>query len=235
MTDTDPTLGCAAWPVEWPCDVTGKTPEELEAAADTAAAVLWGLAGGRIGVCTYTERYWPPCSSGCVGPAKNSYGQWVNAIAGANCCRIALVHAPVQSIVEVTEDGLTVDPIGYDLSAQRWLRRRGGCWSCADECDDPPVTVTYEAGVPFPPGTARAVGEMGCEVLKAAAGEPCKLPSRAVNITRQGVTIQLADPGEFLTNGLTGLPLVDSWIRLVNPNKLRKPSRVYSPDLARRG
>jgi hypothetical protein len=50
------------------------------------------------------------------------------------------------------------------------------------------------------------------------------------NISRQGVTMDLADPKQFIDSGLFGLPLVDALIRAVNPKGLVQPSGVYSVD-----
>lgn len=229
-------MTCEAWPVEWPCDTTGKTPEQLAAAVDWATTVLWGLGGRHLGVCEWVERYWPPCTSACGAPYKGIDGEWRNRVsAAADCCRILLRHTPVVDVSAVTVWGEAMDPGAYDVVARRYLRRRGACWPCEDLCDDPPIEVVYRAGVALPPGTAAAVGEVACEVLAGLSGGPCRLPSRAVNVTRQGVTVQLADPAEFVDAGLLGLPLADAWIRAVNPAKLVNRSRVYSPDLARSG
>jgi hypothetical protein len=225
---------CEAWPVEWPCDVEGKTPEQLDAAAEFAGFMLWGLSGRRIGTCVYEESYWP-ASTGACGVGKDRAGNWRNAMVGADCCRILLAHTPVLSVEAVTLDGgEPLDAATYDVVRQAWLRSRDGCWPTSWSCDDPPVAVSYTAGFPFPPGTPLAVGEVACELLKGWSGEPCKLPARAISVSRQGVTVQLADPAEFVENGLLGLPVADAWIRAVNPNKLQMASRVYSPDLAQR-
>jgi hypothetical protein len=214
--------------------VEGKPPEQLDAAAEFAGFMLWGLSGRRMGPCQYEESYWP-ASTGACGVGKDRAGNWRNAMYGADCCRILLAHTPVLSVESVTLDGgEPLDAATYDVVRQAWLRSRDGCWPTSWGCDDPPVAVSYTAGFPFPPGTELAVGEVACELLKGWAGEACKLPSRAISVSRQGVTVQLADPQEFVENGLLGLPVADAWIRACNPNRLQMASRVYSPDLAQR-
>jgi hypothetical protein len=49
------------------------------------------------------------------------------------------------------------------------------------------------------------------------------------SISRQGVTMELAS-GLF-DQGLTGIREVDVYIASVNPNRLKVPSRVWSPDI----
>jgi len=99
-------------------------------------------------------------------------------------------------------------------------------------CDDPPITVSYRAGVPFPSGTDLAVGEVACEVLAALQNQPCKLPSRAVSISRQGVTVDLQSADDTVARGKLGLPLADAWLDVTNPRALAVASRVYSPDVS---
>lgn len=224
---------CEAWPVEWPCDISAYEGDQLAAAAEFAGFLLWGLSGRRIGVCSHDESYWPS-STGACGVGKDRAGNWRNARVGGDCCRILLSHTPVMSVESVEVDGVPYAPEDFDVVRQAWLRSVNGCWPPSWVCDEPPVHVVYSAGFPFPAGTANAVGEVGCELLAGWAGEPCKLPSRAISVSRQGVTVQLADPQAFVDNGLLGLPVADAWIRAVNPNRLQMASRVYSPDLAQR-
>jgi len=224
---------CEEWPVTWLCDVTDKTPEQLAAAQQAAIQMLWSYGGRHVGRCTYVESYWPPCASGCGGPWKSSDGHWHNGNLH-DCCRILLAQQPPAEILSVNEWGTVLDPEAYALDGA-YLRRRGACWSCVDDCTDPPVTVEYTAGFPLPGTTGLAVGEVACEILHAMEGGLCKLPSRAISITRQGVTVQLASVDDLTKQNRLGLPLADAWLQLVNPNALTTRSKVFSPDLARRG
>lgn len=229
---TDPT--CEPWPVSWPCALDDYDPDDIEAARQFASLMLWSLSGRRFGVCHRDERYNPACSAECVGPWKDSTGTWRNGPIGSDCCRLLLAGHPVVAIDSVTEWGVVLDPDLYDVSRRTWLRRRGGCWPCAADCDEAPLRVEYRAGWTLPLGTGLVVGEVACEVLAARGDGPCRLPGRALNVTRQGVSVQMADPATFTDNGLLGLPLADQWVLATNPNKLIARSRVYSPDLARR-
>ncbi|MFJ8300310.1 hypothetical protein ACIQ9R_31070 [Streptomyces sp. NPDC094447] len=64
----------------------------------------------------------------------------------------------------------------------------------------------------LPPGTK------GC-------GE-CWLPGNVTRVVRRGVEIQMADPTVVFAEGRTGLPLVDLWLRMVNPTGWPRPARV---------
>ena len=59
----------------------------------------------------------------------------------------------------------------------------------------------------------------------------CDLPERVTSITREGVTMALIDPQEFIQEGRTGLYTVDLWLNAVNPNRLLKRATVWSPDM----
>ena len=65
------------------------------------------------------------------------------------------------------------------------------------------VTATY--GEALPEGASLAVGQLACEIAKAAAGGDCKLPAGVQQLVRQGVTISYPDVGELFRQGRTGL------------------------------
>jgi hypothetical protein len=97
-------------------------------------------------------------------------------------------------------------------------------------------SVTFTVGQPVPEGGKWAVGELACQLLRAARGEDCRLPRTVSRLVRQGVTIEFPDMVELFKNGLTGLYLVDLFIKSVNPAGLTHRSKTYSVDgvLARR-
>jgi len=227
------TTGCETWPVEWPCDVAAYTPEALDIAASLAQQLLWALSGYRVGLCTYREAFRPASSGGCGYPYKDSYGNWRNGGNASHlCCRVLLTHRPVEKIESVTDQGVVLDPADYVLEGS-WLRNRVACWSIVADCADPELLVVYQAGVPLPAGAGLAVGEIGCEYLNAMDSKPCRLPSRATSITRQGVTVTLDTAAEFVGRGRIGLPVADAWLESVVGIGPRVASRVYSPDLPR--
>lgn len=223
-------------------------------AIEYATAILWRLTGMRYGICERTVR---PCGSTCAGastyfdaasampwtPLINSSGQWTNC-AGCECpeqccCAVCEVILPgiVQEVSEVKVDGAIVASSAFRVDNHRALvRTDGACWPRCQDLSAPDTesgtfSITYTHGMPVPAGGAHALATYACEIAKACAGGPCKLPARVTNLTRDGVTMTLLDPLDFLDDGLTGLPLVDVWVRAVNPDRLRAPSVVYSPDL----
>jgi hypothetical protein len=224
-------MTCAAWPITWPCDINGVNPDALEQAQALAQQLLWALSGYRLGVCDYHEAIRPQCQDRCVAPYKGTDGLWYNG-GVADCCELLMAHRPVWTVTEVIELGRTLTTDEYVLEGN-YLRRRYACWACGALCDDAPIEVRYTAGTPVPPGTALVMGEVGCEYLAALDNRPCKLPSRATSISRQGVTVELGSPDDFLNAGRLGLPLTDAWLTGVNQGGLKGPSKVYSPDLPR--
>lgn len=229
-------MTCEPWPIEWPCcDGAEVQTPKYQHAADLAVSLLASMAGGRIlGACTFVEDYLPTAGGGdCGVPYLDGAGHWHNGGRGGDCCRILLEHRPVRTIESVVVAGVTLGVDDWRLDGG-WLVRVGACWPiAAATCEVPSVRVSYTAGAGWPEGTALAVGEVACEYLNAIDGKPCKLPSRAITITRQGVTVNLGDAADFIAAGRLGLPLADAWLRTVNPGNLKVRSKVYSPDLPR--
>lgn len=234
-------MTCTAWPVVWPCNPAAGTEEQVAAALGAAQDILWSRTGRRLGTCEVTESYRLAASGQCGRPYMTDDLVWHNGGRDGACCAIHLVNQPVQSITSVTVQGQLVPDTGYRL-ADGVLMRVGACWPTVGACDPPPVTVTYVWGVSISePGdtwhhlAAAAMGEVANELVTAMCGGPCRLPSRAVSVTRAGVTTQLGAPAEWAKERLLGLPLADALILAVNPSRLMQRSRVYSPDMAQRG
>jgi hypothetical protein len=140
---------------------------------------------------------------------------------------------PVRGVSEVKIYGDVQDPDSYYLG-RGVLYRIGQCFPCEQECDIPPVEVTYSYGIDPPVLAKLALGELACELLSALSGADCRLPSNAISVTRQGVTVDLGSPEVLFQQNRLGLPICDEFLRTANPNKLTQRSMVYSPDLARR-
>ena len=90
--------------------------------------------------------------------------------------------------------------------------------------------MTAQFGEEPPEGAALAMGELACEIARAAAGQDCRLPAGVQQLVRQGVTISYPDVGELFEKGRTGLYLVDMFVATWNPSHLRSRSRVYRVD-----
>lgn len=231
-------MSCDTWPVQYPCDISAYPEELVESATEAAQSILWAMTGQRYGLCETTQSYRLPCSSPCYVPWADDFGPGVEyELTGRNqrrkCCAIHLSSPPVRSITEVTVFGQVLDPSEYYLG-QSVLYRIGECWPCDDECEVPPVVVTYKYGIDVPALGELALGELACELLKGWTGADCRLPSNAIQVTRQGVTVTLGNPETLFAQNRLGLPISDQFINSVNPGRLRQRSSVHSPDLARR-
>lgn len=235
---------CEPWPVLG-CNVPDSTDPALVAAATNAARqFLLAATGRRFGVCTYVERFQVRATpADHCGPRRN------NGV----CCSIPLPQIPVLDVVEVTVDGVTLDPGDYQIVGGNRLIRNHGCWPASGDCAPGRVEVTYNAGIPLRPAISAdddpngigvpesayysmvgaAMGELVAEYVEGMCGRPCKLPSRFMSISRQGITVTGLSPSEFLELNLTGLPLTDNLIRTVNPNGVRQRPRVVSLDAPR--
>lgn len=227
-------------------------------ATQVGTEIVWRLSGLRFGLCEVILR---PCGEPCIystyeaayaynqgagGPSWMSPyiqgGRWFNSACGCggDCSCTALselwLPPPANSVTEVKVNGVVLDPGDYSLQKGYLVRTDGGVWpSCQDmtlaATEPNTFQVTYLMGKPVPAGGNLAAGMMACEIAKACAGQECRLPDRVTNITREGVTMTMLDPQDFLENGLTGIREVDQWLAAVNPYKLKQSSKVWSPDL----
>lgn len=248
---------CDTWPIEWTCDLSAQNPAVTGLAVATATEVLWGLTGMRFGLCNVTLR---PCRRDCyTGRMYDDYGPsweagyypqpaligglWFNLVCGScagtcSCGHVSefVLPAPVHEILEIKIDGTPMVTGSYRLDNNRIvIRTDGEDWPrCNDlskddtEEDTWSVTATY--GEVVPEGAKLAMGQLACEILRAAAGGDCKLPAGLQQLVRQGVTISYPDVGELFRQGRTGLYLVDMFVSTWNPYNLRQRSRVYNVD-----
>lgn len=258
-TGTGATTGpCADWPVTWTCDVTTLNPAVTGVAVSMATETLWALTGMRFGTCEITLRpcarscddgrffddYGPPWQAGWAYPQPALIGGlWFNLTCsscsgGCSCNTVSevVLPAPVNTVVEVLIDGTPLVTGAYRVDNHRLLvRTDGGVWpTCNDLSKDDTEAGTWSVratyGEALPDGAALAVGQLACEIAKAASGGDCKLPAGLQQLVRQGVTISYPDVGELFRQGRTGLYLVDMFVATWNPYGLRQRSRVYSVD-----
>jgi hypothetical protein len=74
-----------------------------------------------------------------------------------------------------------------------------------------------------------AAGVLGWEFYQACLGNDCRLPAGVTSVSRQGISFQI-QTGLF-QNGMTGIREVDAVIGLYNPNGLKAPPVISSPDV----
>lgn len=155
-----------------------------------------------------------------------------------SCSTLSQVTLPdvATTIVQVKVDGTPLVTGAYRLDdSRRLVRTDGGAWPrCNNLGLDDTVSGTWSVTATFgrdvPTAGQLAVGEMACEVLRAIAGEDCRLPRNVTQLVRQGVTISVPDLTDALNAGQTGLRLVDLFVRSVNPGNVAARARTWSVD-----
>jgi hypothetical protein len=249
---------CDPWPVTWPCDISAASPAATGTAVAVASELLDALSGRQFTAggtgCELTLR---PCRRDCwdQGPPAGwtryptpSWGWtgnlWFDLVCGAcpggcSCgsgLSEVLLPAVVHTLVEVKVDGAPLATGSYRVDdGRRLVRLDGEAWPrcqnlALDDTEDGTWTVTAVFGQPVPELGQLAAGEVACEVLRALAGEDCRLPANVTQLVRQGVTIQMADPASGDLGALASLTWVRAFVEAVNPHGLPARSRVYSVD-----
>lgn len=246
-----------SWTIDTSCcdDWDTYSPTLQANAAAYASLVLWAATGRQFGLCPITVR---PCGNWCTDDGVGGWywgggmflpyvvdGTWRNCWCGCNggsCCSCApacqvYLPGPVGEIVQVTVDGVVIDPATYRVYDQRWLVRTGvgNCWP---DCQDYNVNsgagtffVTYTRGEQPPAPLLTAAGILACQWAKACLGQACRLTPYITGLSRQGVDFTAVDPMTLLDNGFTGLFEVDALIRAMNPLGQTHRMRLLSPDV----
>jgi hypothetical protein len=239
-------------------------PELAAAVEGMAARHLFKWTGSRFAPCPVTVRPCrTDCrSAGQLIAFGGQYGhpvlwQGLGCACGGqdscscnNICQIELT-GPVMAIDEIWIDGVLLPPTAYRVDNGKYLVRTDGeCWPECNDISRPYMVVpdgpgeeavlgtwavTYRHGLPIPVGGPEMAGVLACEIAKAICNDrSCALPTRVREITREGITIAMLDDFTGLSEGMTGIWLVDSWITTNRPGR---PSHfsVWSPETRERG
>ena len=91
-------------------------------------------------------------------------------------------------------------------------------------------SVTAQYGEPVPALGSLAVGELAAEIIKYLLCLDCQLPQGVVDISRQGISMTVANIAELFNTGFIQLRMCDLFIKTANPNHLRARSQVYDLD-----
>lgn len=231
------TAPCGWVPTDCPgCDIDslGLDPALVDVLVDAAADMLWRATGRVYGDCQVTVT---ACGDDCrtAGCGLHPYrdtatGVWRNVCGCGGACGCGVdsqisLDGPVAEVVQVTVDGDVLAPTDYRVDDWRWLvRTDGGRWPT-----DGTVDVTYIAGLPVPPQLSLAHGRLACELAKACAGQPCRLPFNTTSVSRRGVTVDLADIQQIVNDGRTGIFEVD--LAVASVTSARPLASVSSPDV----
>lgn len=235
----------------------------LDRAAADASDFLFALSGRKFpGACeavirptarprAWSLRSWSDYLSSLSGVGYSS--TWGTCGGdGADACfsppQVDLGVYPVRGIVQVKIDGQVIPANEYEVRDMRTLVRmrstasavptvRWGWPTCQDlslpDTEPNTFSVTVQYGEDPPDIGRSAASALGAEFAKARSNQQSRLPARLTSITRQGVTMAVLDPMQFLDNGLTGIYEADLFIRAINPGKQVSRPRVYSPDIDR--
>lgn len=256
---------CTPWITRSELDACCQVPESSTTLQDqmitAASEILFNLSGRQFDQCTETVR---PCSGGSALPGFSwdrwTYpsiplkwgGTWLNIGPACGChistdcgCKgipqVNLGRWDVTDIISVVIDGVILSPSAYRLDPGGLLvRTDGNLWPCCqdlskDTSEEGTWYIELSHGQEVPESGKLAAGNYACELVKACVGEECAIPQRVTSLVRQGVSMTLLDPQEFLDNGLTGLPIVDSFIRAFNPNGLDRRATAWSPEVLGKG
>lgn len=214
-------------------------PEELDAyssseyaydACKSASYILWVLSGRKYkGFSEITERY-DDAAEGFVFlqpsidvyasdrlPRKEIFGRLSQT-------QFRLRNYPVKSITSVTtKSGTVLDPSKYELL-------NGSILSFHGPMSDG-LTVKYVHGKNPPWAGRMAAKKLAMEFTKGWEGDPdCVLPERVTSINREGISYTILDNQAFLDDLKTGIYDIDLFLKAVNPDKARRPSKVFTPE-----
>lgn len=221
---------CAPWvdADDLPCDTVDLAIREE--AVVVATELLWALSGRRFGAsCPVVIR---PCLAATCPPSQPA-----NAFPCSLIGTVLDLGTVVHEVIEVRINGAVF--AGWVLDNYRLLRRTDGyAWPDfqdlnVDETQAGTWSVSVTVGSDVPALGMAAARVLACEVALDLAGGKCKLPDRLRSVNRQGVSLEIADPEDYLVDGRLGIKMVDRFLYATNPHGLSAPSRVLSPDMPR--
>lgn len=213
-------------------DVENPTDPATAYSVEAASWILYKLTGEKYpGVAQRTEWYGrenTTCSTCLPGFGDASLGVEHRHVfyTSTQQKRIRLRGTPVVSIDSVTYQGSVLPPSDYWVeNSQNLILRNGACWDLNSG-----VQVVYNSGIRPPEAGRMAAVRLANEFILAVSdpGE-CRLPDRVTSISRQGVSYDLLDPQDFLTEGRTGIYEIDLFIKAANPVNAKKKPRVFIP------
>lgn len=250
---------CTPWTPTWTCDIDQITGAAAVTgvALQVASEVLYHLTAQRFDECSVAIR---PCRQECTnayitsswwqyGAYPRPYwwnGVWYNLTCASACpsnsCSCVSIDEVVLpgpiNVTQVKVDGVILtENVNYRVDDYRKVVRIDGVlWPfCQDlskadtEVGTWSITTTF--GEPVPAIGRLAVGELGLEIVKyLTCADDCALPKGTVDVSRQGVSMTIANISEVLKNGFIQLYWCDLFINTANPNHLRARSAIIDLD-----
>jgi hypothetical protein len=261
VTVTPPDLPDFCWPVDWGCNAQyAADPTNADTvlmAEAMAVQTLRALTAYRVGGCPVTVR---PCvrrcspgttllapvgsqGTGLAGPFIVD-GAWFNSCGcrtadscGCGTIQEIILPGPVGSVLEVKLGSVALDPSAYRVDNDtRLVRTDGEPWPGCQDMNLPAgeegtFSITYTQGATVDGLASAAAGALAYELAQASCGGPCNLPPGVTSVVRQGTSMAI-EPGSFPA-GLTGIFVVDAFIRYWNPYLSTGAPDVFSPDIPR--
>jgi hypothetical protein len=216
--------------------------EVREAALSGAVRTLWALSGRQFGTVQVTLAPYVPA------PRRTFYDVPPRAVAlhaatrsadnGAGCggwVRAFRLPGPVTAVAEVLLDGAALPGDAWACDPDGTLvRTDGGGWPVAQDVYAPRWVVRYTRGREASDDANLAAGRYALELALGMTADPgCRLPARTRDVARQGISVSIADPTELADAGLTGIAVVDAWLRSVNPDGLDRAASVWGAGTTR--
>lgn len=191
---------------------------------DEASDMLYVLSGGRVfGICE--RQVWPIKTGECYdGPERTDWVSWdsVDSIP---------LPGPDTNVIEVTIDGIALNPSEYGLIDGHKLFRRSGCWPVSNDVTKADTqagtfTITVRFGAAVRELARRAAIELVCQMVTNDNAAINRMRG-VVSATVQGVSVQLDDDPV----GQMGLPEVNRFLD-VYASRGMGALGVYSPELS---
>ncbi|MGL4998054.1 MAG: hypothetical protein ACRC5T_03725 [Cetobacterium sp.] len=206
-------------------------------AVKAASYAMWGMSGRKYsGLRTVTERYvrFTPLIntrllqessiiSSRVNRELDIIEPWVSSET-----RIRLRGQPVHQVHTIRNvNGSIVSPDSYFIVDHSTIQFSEGALIVPAD-----IEISYSYGVAPPVFGKMAARRLAIEFVKLWEGdEDCALPQRVTSVTRQGVSYTILDQQDFLEELRTGLYEIDLYLKTANPDKARRPAKVFSPDI----
>lgn len=250
---------CEPWDPIWNCNISEITGAAAVTgnAVQAASEILYQLTAQRFGLCNVKLR---PCRQSCYGNFPwyewwqyGSYpqpywwnGTWYNLACNScpsnSCSCVGLdettLPGPVVEITEVKLDGVVLTKnVDYRIDDYRKLVRLNGIlWPFCQNMNlaDTEVgtwSVTANYGEIVPILGRMAVGELATEIVKfLTCDDSCALPQGVVDVSRQGISMTIANISELFNTGFIQLRMCDLFIKTANPNHMQARAAVYDLD-----
>jgi hypothetical protein len=146
----------------------------------------------------------------------------------------------VRKINQVMVDGVVLDPSLYTVYDDRRLVRlidptgqSSGAWPWEQNLGLPLTqsgtwAVDYEWGTHPPPSGEMACAELTIELAKAFGGDDeTRFNPRVLQVTTEGISMQTANALQYIQQRLSGLPLVDIFLKSYNPDGNRRQQSAF--------